>query len=74
MGPEQNAELLHYFKGRKLWLLESGKQPPQLYLYEDAKQQDLTHDSAHSIPPKTQSAANAAGTTLTGTQTVRSGT
>jgi len=50
MGPQQNTELMHYFKGCKVWLLESGKEPPQLSLYEDAKQQDLTHASVNSIP------------------------
>ena len=33
MGREANAELLNYFKGRRIWLLEPEQSPPKLSPY-----------------------------------------
>jgi hypothetical protein len=35
MGPQQNLELIHYFKDRKVWLLEPDRGPPVLSAYPD---------------------------------------
>jgi hypothetical protein len=34
MGPEQNQELIDYFKGRSIWLVEPDKTPPRISLYQ----------------------------------------
>ncbi|HXW14350.1 MAG TPA: hypothetical protein VEN79_07555, partial [Terriglobia bacterium] len=33
MGQEQNAELIRYFQGRRVWLMEPDLTPPRLSLY-----------------------------------------
>ena len=33
MGPQQNAELIHYFSSRKIWLFEADDVPPKLSSY-----------------------------------------
>jgi hypothetical protein len=35
MGPEQNAELIRYFHGRRIWLVEPDLTPPRLSPYRD---------------------------------------
>lgn len=36
MGAERNEELLRYFRSRRAWLLEVGRQPPELRPYSSA--------------------------------------
>jgi hypothetical protein len=33
MGPQENLELIHYFSGRKVWLVEPDKVPPRISPY-----------------------------------------
>jgi hypothetical protein len=33
MGPQQNRELIEYFKGRKVWIIEPDKTPPLILPY-----------------------------------------
>jgi len=33
MGAEKNAELVRYFRGRRVWLLDGDQDPPQLSSY-----------------------------------------
>jgi len=33
MGPQQNAELIHYFSSRKIWIFEPDEAPPNLSSY-----------------------------------------
>jgi hypothetical protein len=35
MGPVGNAELIHYFRNYRLWLLEADEKPPHLYPYSE---------------------------------------
>jgi hypothetical protein len=35
MGPVGNAELIHYFRNYRLWLLEADERPPRLYPYSE---------------------------------------
>jgi len=37
MGPEQNLELIHFFKDRKVWLVEPDVIPPKLSVYPMAQ-------------------------------------
>ena len=34
MGPEQNKELIQFYRHRRLWLLETGEIPPKLSRYD----------------------------------------
>lgn len=72
MGPQDNAELVQYFTNRKVWLLESGEQPPQLWPYGN-KERNLTHAFAHPMPRTDQSTAKATGTGVTETRPASSG-
>ena len=36
MGADNNEELLHYFKDRRVWLLEADDLPPKLQPYSDS--------------------------------------
>jgi len=33
MSPEENEELIRYFRDRQVWLLEADETPPKLSLY-----------------------------------------
>ena len=35
MGADKNEELLHYFKDRRVWLLEADEVPPRLQPYSE---------------------------------------
>lgn len=35
LGPERNADLLEYFRDRRIWLLEADARPPRLSPFED---------------------------------------
>jgi hypothetical protein len=36
MGPAKNEELIRYFKGRRVWLLDADSHPPKLMPYPEA--------------------------------------
>jgi hypothetical protein len=51
MGESKNRELLEYFAGRKVWLLEPDLSPPQLIPYVSASSAGISQDS----PPPVES-------------------
>jgi hypothetical protein len=54
MGESQNQELLQYFKGRTVWLVEPDAFPPRLSRYSADAQTSMNtgvgHDPAHRLP------------------------
>jgi hypothetical protein len=42
MGPEKNQELIDYFKGRRVWLLDADENPPRLQPYPVQGRGDAT--------------------------------
>lgn len=51
MGPEQNAELMRFFKDREVWLIEPDDVPPRITMYaakvEGTKSSALKSEEAH---------------------------
>jgi hypothetical protein len=52
MGPEQNVELIRYFKDRKVWLVEPDKVPPTLSTYVTPDVSGNSSINATKDPPK----------------------
>ncbi|HXJ95120.1 MAG TPA: hypothetical protein VMT20_19950 [Terriglobia bacterium] len=46
MGPAQNQELIDYFKGRRVWLVEPDEDPPRLSLYSPPFSGSAVQDTA----------------------------
>ena len=40
MGPEKNRELIDYFRGRKVWLVDGDSTPPKLLPYSEATESE----------------------------------
>ena len=48
MGADKNAELLRYYKDRRVWLLEADDVPPKLQPYSDT----MVTASSREVPEK----------------------
>ena len=56
MGPEQDQEIIDYFKDRRVWLVQPDEDPPRLSLYSlpfsESAVQDTARASAGPHPPQ----------------------
>jgi hypothetical protein len=49
MGPAQNQELIDYFKGRRVWLVQPDEDPPALSAYSPALSKPAQQDTARAL-------------------------
>jgi hypothetical protein len=49
LGPSQNQELLHYYRDRRVWLLEADNNPPKLLPYSDIAEKMFTAQADQNL-------------------------